>query len=129
MAERGNRLTMRSGTTVCGEHLIAVLVVGVLVLIALATFPSLKAGADDVATRAEIRASAPLAEAYYLENGVSAAMMPEALPQSYDPALDVSTYPLPVAPDGSAHCVESTTGGAVARKNEPAAPSESTSCP
>lgn len=103
MAKRGSGLTMRSGTTVCGEHLIAVLIVGLMVVVVLVTYPSLKTGADDVATRAEIRASAPLVEAYYLEN--------------------------PVAPDGSAYCIERTKDDAISRKNGPAAAIESEPCP
>lgn len=129
LAKRGSGLTMRSGTTVCGEHLIAVLIVGLMVVVALVTYPSLKTGADDVAARAKIRASAPLAEAYHLESGVSGATTPEGLPQSYDPALDVSTYPFPVAPDGSASCIERTKDDAISRENEPAAAIESESCP
>ena len=105
------------------------LIVGLMVVIALVTYPSLKTGADDVATRAKIRASASLAEAYYLEKGVSGATTPEALPQSYDPALDVSTYPFPVAPDGSAYCIELTKDDAISRKNGPAVAIESESCP
>src|ERR687883_1145745 len=107
------------------ELLVVIIILGILLAIAIPSYLSFRARANNSAAKANVRAAIPAVEAYNADNtgtGASAgyAGMTVTLLQAYDSAI-VPTKLSIVTADSVTYCVQSTVGGKTWNKNGPGA--------
>ena len=102
------------------ELLVVVIILGILTAIAIPSYMSFKARANDSASKANVRAIVPSIESYFADNDSYTGMTLTLLQSNYDSALDMTKYALSGA-TATGYCISSTSGGKTWRKAGPAA--------
>ena len=122
------RLRAQKGFTLI-EMMIVVNILGILTLIMIPAFVTLKGRAEDGANKANVRNVLTLIDAYFQDNQSYSGMTLATLQTSYDQGLEVSKYGL-ASVSGTTYCVQSpaTVGAHTWRKNGPGALFERDHC-
>jgi type IV pilus assembly protein PilA len=112
------------------ELVIVVIVLGILVAIATASYIGYRERANDSAAQSNIYALVPSIQAYFVDNESYSGMTLDVLNASYDGGIDPGRYSFgTVAPAEATYCVQSSSGGRTWRKNGPSADLERLACP
>jgi prepilin-type N-terminal cleavage/methylation domain-containing protein len=108
------------------ELLVVIIIIGILLAIAVPSYLGFRDRANKSAAQANVRSAVPAVEAFYADNGTYVGMTRAAL-QLIDSAVKLDEDPSPVG--AATYCIQSSSGGQVARKNGPAAVVELAACP
>jgi type IV pilus assembly protein PilA len=106
MAFRRLRVADENGFTMA-EMLVVLIVIGVLLSIAVASYLGFSGRAETRSAAADVRAALPSAEAYHTDNDTYAGMTVAAL-EGYDPGLKVDD--VAVSSDGRTYCLDKSVG-------------------
>ena len=113
------------------ELLVVVIIIGILTAIAVPSYLSFKARANDNAAKSNVRAIIPSIESFYADNDSYApggtAMTLDQLKTTYDQALETTKYTLSGV-TATTYCVQSTSGSKTWKKAGPAAAIVSGTC-
>lgn len=122
------RLRGQKGFTLI-EMMIVVNILGILTLIAIPAYMTLKGRAEDGANKANVRNVLTLIDAYFQDNQTYSGMTLASLQTSYDQGLEVSKYGL-ASVSSTTYCIQSPQGVSshVWRKNGPGALFEKAHC-
>ena len=122
------RLRGQKGFTLM-ELMIVVNIIGILTLIAIPAYMSLRGRAEDSANKANVRNALTLIDAYYQDNQTYSGLSLAALRTAYDSGFDVSKYAITNVSD-TTYCIQSpaTVTSHVWRKNGPGALFENAHC-
>jgi prepilin-type N-terminal cleavage/methylation domain-containing protein len=121
------RLAAEEGFTLI-ELMIVVVILGILTMMAMPSYLSLKYRAVDAANKANLLSIIPPVAAYYADHQTYVGMSLAGL-TSYDQAINLNNYTL-AGITASSYCVQSPqgTGAHVWRKNGPGAGVENAHC-
>jgi type IV pilus assembly protein PilA len=112
------------------EMLIVVIVMGILTMIALPSYLTLRTRAYDATAKSNITELIPSVGAYYQDNQTYVGMTLAGLKASYDSAIDTTKYVLPVADlTATSYCIQASSGTRTWRKNGPVAALQNLACP
>ncbi len=112
------------------ELLVVVIILGILTAIAIPSYLSFKARANDAAAKANVRSIIPSVESFFADNNTYSGMTLASLKSTYDQALDTSKYAMPAGDlSATSYCVSSTSGSSTWMKNGPSAAIVSGTCP
>jgi prepilin-type N-terminal cleavage/methylation domain-containing protein len=106
------------------ELLVVVAIIGVLVAIAVPSYLALSGRAADASAKANLRATLPSAEAYYVDNGTYAGMTAEVLRSQYDAGLAPGVTVVGT-PTQSGYCLADAVDGHTWSVSGPGAPAPS----
>jgi prepilin-type N-terminal cleavage/methylation domain-containing protein len=122
-----SRLAAEHGFTLI-ELLIVATILGILTIVAMPSYISLRDRALDSANKANVRSIVPPIAAFFADHQTYTGMTLAGL-TAYDQALDTSKYTLGVV-TSTTYCIQSPqgTGAHVFRKNGPAALFEQNHC-
>ena len=111
------------------ELLVVIIIIGILLAIAIPSYLTFKARANDAAAKANVRASIPAVEAYAADSatGDYTGMTLVSL-QTIDAGVQNVLVQAAPAP-GASYCVESTVGTKSWHKSGPGAPLATGKCP
>ena len=110
------------------ELLVVLVIIGILLSIAIATYVGVRDRATEAAAQTMIRQIEPSIEAYYADHSTYGGMTLATLRSDYDQALVISRYRLSGLSD-TTYCVDSSYGSSAWRKQGPAAQAEAGTCP
>jgi type IV pilus assembly protein PilA len=112
------------------EMLIVVIVLGILTMIALPSYLTLRTRAYDATAKSNITELIPSVGAYYQDNQTYVGMTLAGLKGSYDSAINTSKYVVPVADlTATSYCIQASSGTRTWRKNGPVPALENLPCP
>jgi type IV pilus assembly protein PilA len=112
------------------EMVIVVIVLGILVAIATASYMGYRERANDSAAQSNIYALVPSIQAYFVDHESYSGLTLDILKTSYDGGIDPGRYSFgTVAPAEGTYCVQTSSGGRTWRKNGPSADLERQPCP
>jgi type IV pilus assembly protein PilA len=112
------------------ELVIVVIVLGILIAIATASYVGYRERANDSAAQSNVYGLVPSIQAYFVDEETYSGMTLELLKANYDAAIDPSDYSFgTVPPSETTYCVQTTSGGRTWRKNGPSASLERLPCP
>jgi len=122
------RLRGQKGFTLI-EMMIVVNILGILMLVAMPAYMSMRGRAEDGANKGNVRSVLPLIDAYFQDNNSYSGMTLAGLQTTYDQGLEVSKYALASVSD-TTYCIQSpaTVGSHTWRKNGPGALFEKDHC-
>jgi len=123
------RLRGQKGFTLI-EMMIVVNILGILLLVAIPAYTTLKGRAEDGANKGNVRSVLPLIDAYFQDNNSSySGMTLAALQTTYDQGLEVSKFAIASVSD-TTYCIQSPAGVSAHtwRKNGPGALFEKAHC-
>jgi type IV pilus assembly protein PilA len=112
------------------ELVIVVIVLGILVAIAMASYMGYRERASDSAAQSNIYALVPSIQGYFVDHDSYSGLTLDILKASYDGGIDPERYSFgTVAPADGTYCVQTSSGGRTWRKNGPSAELERLACP
>ena len=100
------------------ELLVVVIILGILTAIAVPSYLSFKARANDNAAKSNVRAVIPSVESYFADNEAYTGMTLTNLQATYDQALDITKYSLSGV-SATSYCISSTSGNKTWKKTGP----------
>jgi type IV pilus assembly protein PilE len=111
------------------ELLVVIIVIGILSLVAFASYLNYRERANDAAAQANLQGIVPSVHAYFVDNGTYVGMTIAGL-EGYDSTIDPARFSLgTAAPTQSTYCIDSSSQGHTWRKNGPSAAFEPQPCP